>query len=377
MPESIKDSLEIIVITYNRAKYLERTFAQIFAPESPVRDFDITVLDNKSTDNTAQVVAEYRKRFPNLKHVVNNRNIGGNANIAKAFTEAKREYLWILCDDDYYDWSAWGEVEAAVSDKADLICVSRYVCPTEEKRYSRPDLLVQLTFVPAAIYKTSNFTDSTMRNIYDALSFMFAQVMPVAEILENPAKKLYVVSRQIVENGLHVDDVSSKTEDLEIRTSYTRENDKKRLLPQTREMTWILGFSAACRILADRKLASDAIRRAVNFRDIFQSPDDMYFYVTSRYSKPDLWPYFLEIYLACDAPMREHLLRQFVMACDVDEIKSAYPLLFDQKLGQIVGKNSIKFFQKIFSIRDEGKHKVIRLLGARIRIRRKNRKGGF
>ena len=96
MPESIKDSLEIIVITYNRAKYLERTFAQIFAPESPVRDFDITVLDNKSTDNTAQVVAEYQKRFPNLRHVVNNRNIGGNANIAKAFTEAKKEYLWIL-----------------------------------------------------------------------------------------------------------------------------------------------------------------------------------------------------------------------------------------------------------------------------------------
>ena len=164
---------------------------------------------------------------------------------------------------------------------------------------------------------------------------------------------------------------------MEVRTSYTRGNDKKRLLPQTREMTWILGFSAACGILEDRKLASDAIHCAVNFRDIFQSPDDMYFYVPSRYSKPNLWPYFLEIYLACDAPMRERLLRQFAMACDAGEIKSVYPLLLDKNLSQIVGKNSVKFYQKIFSVRNEGKHKVIRLLGARIRIRRKNRKGGF
>ena len=100
MSNSIKDKLEIIIVTYNRKVSLEGTLSQLFAPESPVKDLDITVLDNKSTDGTFEVVRQFCKKHQNLKHVVNNRNIGGNGNIARAFETAKKEYVWVLCDDD-------------------------------------------------------------------------------------------------------------------------------------------------------------------------------------------------------------------------------------------------------------------------------------
>ena len=116
-------SIEIILITYNRKKHLQNTFNQIFAEESPIKDFPITILDNKSTDGTSELIEEYRIKFPNIKHIINNRNIGGNANIARAFEIASKEYVWILCDDDEYDFTHWKDVEKAIEENYDAIVI--------------------------------------------------------------------------------------------------------------------------------------------------------------------------------------------------------------------------------------------------------------
>ncbi|MFM7389616.1 MAG: glycosyltransferase, partial [Vampirovibrionales bacterium] len=48
-------SLQLILITYNRANHVERTFQQLLAEGSPVRNLPLLVLDNNSTDATADV----------------------------------------------------------------------------------------------------------------------------------------------------------------------------------------------------------------------------------------------------------------------------------------------------------------------------------
>ena len=111
----MENKLGIVLITYNRKNFLEETFNQIFADNSPIKNFDITVLNNNSTDGTSELINDYCKKFPNLKHVINKINIGGNANIAKAFAEySNKDYIWVICDNDTYDWSAWQEVENAI-----------------------------------------------------------------------------------------------------------------------------------------------------------------------------------------------------------------------------------------------------------------------
>ena len=46
-----KKNMEIIIPTWNRAKYLDRTLSQ-FA-NSPFREYKITILNNNSTDNNS------------------------------------------------------------------------------------------------------------------------------------------------------------------------------------------------------------------------------------------------------------------------------------------------------------------------------------
>ena len=88
---SIKDKLQIILITYNRAGHVENTFKQILDEKSPVKDYNILVLDNNSTDTTRNVVEEWQKKYPNLKYQKNKYNIGISGNIAKAMEIADRK----------------------------------------------------------------------------------------------------------------------------------------------------------------------------------------------------------------------------------------------------------------------------------------------
>ena len=128
--KDISDILDITLITYNRAPYLEKTLAAVLADESPIRKCELTILDNRSTDGTAQVIDSFRARHPNVRHVVNRFNVGGNANIARALERYEKPYHWVLCDDDKYDWSGWPGVEAAMDAGAKIICVGdRYLAP--------------------------------------------------------------------------------------------------------------------------------------------------------------------------------------------------------------------------------------------------------
>lgn len=166
----MKEKLEIILITYNRKKYLERTLNQILDKESPIKDFIITILDNKSTDGSYELIEEYKSKFSNIKHIVNNRNIGGNANICRAFEIASKEYVWVICDDDIYHWENWDEIKNAIKNGYDGICVALH---NINDRNNISDLIFQLTFLPAGIYKTENFTDTVIRNAYDNIQNLF------------------------------------------------------------------------------------------------------------------------------------------------------------------------------------------------------------
>src|SRR5574344_826344 len=168
--DKIGDILEVFLITYNRKKNLEQTLKSIYAPISPIRNLHITILDNKSTDGSSELIASYIKAFPNSKHVIHNRNIGGNGNIARCYELASKEYFWILCDDDEINFDHWDKVEAElIKDEADAIVVANYLIPSKNVA----QLIAQLSFVPAAIYKTSNMTDTVMQNVEWQISTMF------------------------------------------------------------------------------------------------------------------------------------------------------------------------------------------------------------
>ena len=90
----------------NIAEYIER--AEKFLT-SLTPDFELIVIDDGSTDRTAEIVEEYRSTRPWLRLHRNGRNRGSGYNTKVAISLARKDYLFWQMVDWSYDLSHLGE----------------------------------------------------------------------------------------------------------------------------------------------------------------------------------------------------------------------------------------------------------------------------
>ena len=239
---NIRDLLDIILITYNRAKDLDKTLSQLFAENSPIKDFEIKIFDNNSTDNTAEIVKKYKNKFPNLKYEKNKYNIGGNANIMKAFTSAEKKYVWVLADNDTLYWDSWDEVVDAINNDIYAIYVSTHDLP----QLNIAQRFIQSTFVPGVIYKTELLTSDTIANMAYNISNLFPHLALASEVInENLSYK--IVSKSIVDVGKNINEETGKDD-------YIRGNRADKIGFRVKKMNWLTGFANSLWFIKDKEI---------------------------------------------------------------------------------------------------------------------------
>lgn len=92
--------VSVIVPNFNHAPYLRQRLDSIF--NQTFQDFEVIILDDCSTDNSKEIIEEYRNR-PQVSHVVYNETNSGSPfkQWAKGFDLAQGEYIWIAESDDW------------------------------------------------------------------------------------------------------------------------------------------------------------------------------------------------------------------------------------------------------------------------------------
>lgn len=260
--DGIRDILQVVLITYNREKALGRTLARIFAAESPIRDCDITVLDNCSTDGTAALLEQAAAGRPNVKIVRHPRNIGGNANIIRAFEQAVRKYIWVLCDDDDFDWSHWTEVGAALrSGEYDIVYTINHLT----LRMAEPDigyLAFLASFVPGCIYRSELITGDILQNMYAMIHTWFPQCVFSLHVLCNLKGKHFLPACNLVIRKLDTEDGSRAMTVGENEATLTRGISDQLLHPDMRRMFWHVGFVVVAQIITDPELRARVVEGA-------------------------------------------------------------------------------------------------------------------
>ena len=228
----IEENLEILIPTYNRKQFIEMTLNNLLESDSPVRSCSITVLDNASDDGASEVIAGFAKNYGNVKHIRHARNIGGNANIVRAYELAKAPYVWVVCDDDSFNALKTNEYDLLLTRKKELRGTSDIA-----------KIFRQATFVPACIYRTSLISGGILTNMYNSALFMFPQLTLACEVL-NKQGRIFLPQGEIL------DKCSLDTKTLEF---YTRGNDSYK--PKYIEnMFWTPGFLMSLQMIKDKKL---------------------------------------------------------------------------------------------------------------------------
>src|SRR5262249_43627784 len=76
--ETSEPLLSICIPTYNRSHFLKECLRSLFAQTFDHSAVEVIVSDNASTDDTPNVVRKYAERYPIVKYVRNETNIGAD-----------------------------------------------------------------------------------------------------------------------------------------------------------------------------------------------------------------------------------------------------------------------------------------------------------
>lgn len=97
--------LSICIPTYNGAKYIRKNIDTILEQinEYNLKDVEIVVSDNCSTDDIPKIMMEYSTKFPDIiKYSRNDENLGYDGNVMKCCAIASGKFVHLFGDDDYY-----------------------------------------------------------------------------------------------------------------------------------------------------------------------------------------------------------------------------------------------------------------------------------
>ncbi|NDV78806.1 glycosyltransferase [Dysgonomonas sp. 511] len=105
--------INIVLITYNHARYIHQTLESILMQKTPC-EVEIIVADDCSTDNTVDIIKEYETKSPfTFTYLHKTHNVGYNKNYQQAFAACTGNYVAIMEGDDY--WTTPNHIESHVS----------------------------------------------------------------------------------------------------------------------------------------------------------------------------------------------------------------------------------------------------------------------
>ncbi len=91
--------VSVCVPTYNYGRFLRNCIDSVLS--QTLSDWELIIVDDCSTDDTAQIAEQYLKTDKRIRYVRNERQLGMNGNIKKAAEAGEGKYLKVLCSDDW------------------------------------------------------------------------------------------------------------------------------------------------------------------------------------------------------------------------------------------------------------------------------------
>lgn len=329
----ISEKLQIFVPTYNRAQLLKRTLDSFLS--SPVRDCEITVLDNHSSDETESIMNEYSQKYSNIKYKRNRYNISADVNIVNAYYSAEKEYFWVCGDDDIFYWENWNEVETAMKNGEKAIIIGRSEL-REDLKDRAAEQLYQATFISSVIINNSILNDNILTSMYKSTVYLLEQLVPLISLI-NKNGKIYVVDKPVVIAGHHVNQGAKDT-------SYVRGNERTELFYRINTMSWLVGYCYILSYLKDRKIAAESLKYAT----------------TTKYGGNHS---FVTTFKCRNMKDLMHCTDIFVNV----------PLPFKMMIiGKILEGILTNFCHNFFCIYKTEKHRCFNILGLKLRIKRKH-----
>lgn len=94
--------VSIAMVTYNHEEFIAKALDSVLMQRTNF-EYEIVIGEDCSTDNTRNIVIEYKRRYPDkIVLFMNEKNLGMHENGFQVFQACKGEYIAVLEGDDYW-----------------------------------------------------------------------------------------------------------------------------------------------------------------------------------------------------------------------------------------------------------------------------------
>ena len=143
--EHLVPRVSIIIPVFNRDELIVRCVQSVQA--QTLTDLEIIVVDDASTDRTAQVVASLAARDPRIRLVRCERNIGPGMARNRGIASSSGAWVALLdSDDEYHPDRLRCLLETAETTQADMVADNLWLCTNDDE--SDPELMLQPSELP-------------------------------------------------------------------------------------------------------------------------------------------------------------------------------------------------------------------------------------
>jgi glycosyltransferase involved in cell wall biosynthesis len=129
--------LTIVIPNYNGGENLKRAIESCGTIRIPENDYEILIVDNKSTDNSIKIANEMKIKFTNIRIVQNEKNLGRIQNWNISIEKAKGKYLIFLFANDLINEknNIHESLQNLDSDQTISICMSALLKKEKSRQY--------------------------------------------------------------------------------------------------------------------------------------------------------------------------------------------------------------------------------------------------
>jgi glycosyltransferase involved in cell wall biosynthesis len=179
---SLSPLVSVIIPNYNHAPYLKQRIDSVL--QQTFQDFEVIILDDKSTDNSKDVIESYRNH-EKISHIVYNEQNSGSTfkQWKKGLDLSKGQWIWIAESDDVAELDFLKKLTAKIESTTSLIfCASNIIDEHGKlssylgsKHFPNPAFFNKLKFLPEQPNKISFLTEEmyNFNHIVNASSVLF------------------------------------------------------------------------------------------------------------------------------------------------------------------------------------------------------------
>lgn len=116
--------ISVCLITYNHFNYIRLAIDSVLSQKLDV-PWEFIIADDSSTDGTAEIVADYKRQYPDLiRLVVHEKNLGPGLNFVNLINSTEGKYIAYLEGDDYWidDLKLWKQYKFLEENEQISIC---------------------------------------------------------------------------------------------------------------------------------------------------------------------------------------------------------------------------------------------------------------